>query len=62
MKTLAAIVRHADAWAARLNDGLCAVALVLAILTAITVARQDAPALLVLLQPSIDPQSGLAGF
>lgn len=60
MKTLAAIARHADAWSARLNDGLAAVALVLAILTAITVARENAPALLLALQPSIDPETGLS--
>ena len=64
MKTLAAIARRADAWSARLNDGLAAVALVLAIFTAITVARENAPVLLVLLQPSVDPETGssLADF
>lgn len=60
MKILASIAHRADAWSARLNDGLAAVALVLALLIAITVARENAPALLLLLQPSIDPETGLA--
>ncbi len=58
MKKLAAIARRADAFCARLNDGLAAVAFVLAILNVAIALHQKLSPLLPLALPGIDPETG----
>ncbi|HZB93809.1 MAG TPA: hypothetical protein VE397_20340 [Stellaceae bacterium] len=55
MKTAALMARRADAFCARLNAGLAAVAIVLAVLTA-AAALQRLPSLL----PQADAETGLS--
>ena len=55
MKTAALIARRADAFCARLNAGLAAVAIVLAVLTA-AAALQRLPSLL----PQADAETGIS--
>ncbi|HUC67123.1 MAG TPA: hypothetical protein VMA53_16910 [Stellaceae bacterium] len=56
MKTVALIARQTDAFCARLNAGLAAVALVLAIVTAAALVQR----LPMLLLPSVDPETGVS--
>jgi hypothetical protein len=56
VKTVALIARQADAFCARLNAGLAAVALVLAIVTAATLVER----LPLLLLPQVDAETGVA--
>lgn len=56
MKQIAPIARRVDAFCARLNDGLVAVALVLAILTTAALL-QRLPSLLL---PSVDAETGIS--
>ena len=56
MKTAALIARRADAFCARLNAGLAAVALVLALVTAAALVQR----LPLLLLPQADPETGIS--
>jgi hypothetical protein len=60
VKKVAVIARHADAFCARLNDGLAAVALALAILNAAIAFQHHLPSLLALALPTIDPETGVS--
>ena len=59
MKQIARYAYRVDAFCARLNDGLAAVALILAILTAAALV-QRLP--LLLLQPPVDVETGVSAL
>ena len=60
MKRVLVTARLVDAYCARLNDGLAAVAVVLALVTGLTFFGQELPRLLQLLAPTIDPETGIS--
>jgi hypothetical protein len=60
VKKVAVIARCTDAFCARLNDGLVAVALALAILNAAIALEHHLPSLLALAVPTIDPETGVS--
>jgi len=60
VKRVAVIARCTDAFCARLNDGLVAVALALAILNAAIALQHDFPSLLALALPTVDPETAVS--
>jgi hypothetical protein len=60
VKKLTVVARRADAFCARLNDGLAAAALALAILNAAMALHHNLPSLLALATPTIDPETGVS--
>lgn len=59
-KRVAAIADRADAFCGRLNDGLAAVAVALAILSSAIALQHHLPSVLAFVLPTIDPETGVS--
>jgi transposase len=60
VKRVAAIARRGDAFCRRLNDGLAAVAVALAILNSAIALQHHLPSVLAFVLPTIDPETGIS--
>jgi hypothetical protein len=60
VKRVAAIARRGDAFCGRLNHGLAAVAVALAILNSAIALQHHLPSVLALALPTIDPETGVS--
>ncbi|HKT16666.1 MAG TPA: hypothetical protein VJR47_01405 [Stellaceae bacterium] len=59
MRKIVFLARRADIYCRRLNDGMTAIAVVLAVLTATLTLEQRLPSIIKMLQP-IDPETGIS--